>query len=141
MRSLLKVEGTTGLLLATIVLALLANSYELLCTSGLPMVYTRILTLELLPTAEYYGYLLLYNLVYVTPLAVIVLLFSLGVARGKLQALGGRLLKLLSGLMMLGLGLILLLVPEWLNSPWSTLLVISLALLVTLLFREYWRRD
>jgi thiol-disulfide isomerase/thioredoxin len=141
MRTLLKMEGTAGLLLATIVLALLANSYELLCTSGLPMVYTRILTLELLPTAEYYGYLLLYNLVYVTPLAVIVLLFSLGVARGKLQALGGRLLKLLSGLMMLGLGLLLLLVPEWLNSPWSTLLVISLALLVTLLFREYWRRD
>lgn len=139
MRGLLQQQGTAGLLLATVVLALLANSYELLCTSGLPMVYTRILTLELLPKADYYLYLLLYNLVYVTPLALLVLLFSLGVARGKLQALGGRLLKLLSGLMMLGLGLLLLLAPHWLNSPWSTVLVIALALLLTLLFRRHWR--
>ncbi len=140
MRELLKLESTVALLLGTVVLALLVNSYELLCTSGLPMVYTRILTLEALPTAQYYLYLLLYNLVYVTPLAVIVLLFSLGVAKGKLQALGGRLLKLLSGLMMLGLGLLLLLAPALLNSPWSSLLVIALALLVTLLFRLRWQQ-
>jgi thiol-disulfide isomerase/thioredoxin len=140
MRGLLQLESTAGLLLATIVLALMANSYELLCTSGLPMVYTRILTLEQLPTAGYYLYLLLYNLIYVVPLAVIVLLFSLGLARGRLQALGGRLLKLLSGLMMLGLGILLLLAPEWLSSPWSTLLVIVLALLITLMFRLRWRR-
>ncbi|MEN8169547.1 MAG: thioredoxin family protein [Pseudomonadota bacterium] len=141
MREMLKMKGTPGLLLATIVLALLANSYELLCTSGLPMVYTRILTLETLPTVQYYLYLLLYNLVYVVPLAVIVLLFTLGVARGKLQNLGGRLLKLLSGLMMLGLGLLLLLAPEWLSSPWSTVLIIALALLLTMLFRQRWKED
>lgn len=140
MRELLKLQSTAGLLLGTVVLALLVNSYELLCTSGLPMVYTRILTLETLAASEYYLYLLLYNLVYVTPLALIVLLFSLGVAKGKLQALGGRLLKLLSGLMMLGLGLLLLLAPGLLNSPWSSLLVITLALLVTLLFRLRWRQ-
>jgi hypothetical protein len=140
MRELLKLESTTGLLLATIVLALMANSYELLCTSGLPMVYTRILTLEALPTLQYYLYLLLYNLVYVIPLALIVLLFTLGVARGRLQALGGRLLKLLSGLMMGGLGLVLLLVPEWLSSPATTVLIISLALLVTMVFRLRWKK-
>ena len=139
MRELLKLQGTPGLLLATIVLALMANSYELLCTSGLPMVYTRILTLEALPTPSYYLYLLLYNLVYVIPLALIVLLFSAGVARGRLQALGGRLLKLLSGLMMGGLGLVLLFTPEWLASPATTLLIIVLALLLTLLFRLRWK--
>ncbi len=140
MRELLRLQGTTGLLLATIVLALMANSYELLCTSGLPMVYTRILTLEALPAGQYYLYLLLYNLVYVVPLALIVLLFSMGVARSRLQALGGRLLKLLSGLMMGGLGLVLLLVPEWLNSPATTLLIISLALLLTMVFRLRWKK-
>ncbi len=139
MRELLKLESTLGLLLATIVLALMANSYELLCTSGLPMVYTRILTLEALPMTQYYLYLLLYNLIYVIPLALIVMLFSLGVARGRLQALGGRLLKLLSGLMMGGLGLVLMLVPEWLNSPAVTMLIIILALLVTMIFRLRWK--
>jgi drug/metabolite transporter (DMT)-like permease len=103
------------------------------------MVYTRILTLEELPSFTYYLYLLLYNIVYVIPLALIVLLFSLGIARGKLQAMGGRLLKLLSGLMMLGLGLVLLFAPNWLSQPSVTLLIISLALLVTLLFRFLWR--
>ncbi len=141
MRELLKLESTLGLLLATTVLALMANSYELLCTSGLPMVYTRILTLEALPTTQYYLYLLLYNLIYVVPLALIVMLFSLGVAQGRLQALGGRLLKLLSGLMMGGLGLFLLLAPEWLNSPATSLLIISLALLMTMLMRRRWKQD
>ncbi len=138
-RELLKMQGLPGLLFGTVVLALLANSYELLCTSGLPMVYTRILTLEELPAVSYYLYLLLYNVVYVVPLALIVLLFSFGVARGKLQAMGGRLLKLLSGLMMLGLGLLLLLAPEWLSQPAVTVLIIALALLLTLLFRRYWQ--
>jgi hypothetical protein len=138
MRELLKMKGLTGLLLGTVVLALLANSYELLCTSGLPMIYTRILTLEALPPISYYLYLLLYNTVYVIPLALIVLLFSFGVAKGKLQQMGGRLLKLLSGLMMLGLGIVLLLVPEWLSMPSVTLMIISLALLLTMVFRLYW---
>lgn len=139
MRGLLSMESTPALLLATVVLALMANSYELLCTSGLPMVYTRILTLEALPGAKYYLYLLLYNLVYVMPLALIVLLFSFGLAQGKLQLLGGRLLKLLSGLMMGGLGIVLLLVPEWINSPITTVMIVAWALLITMLFRLRWK--
>jgi hypothetical protein len=34
------------MLIGTLVLALAANSYELLCTAGFPMVYTRALTLH-----------------------------------------------------------------------------------------------
>lgn len=140
MRQLLQINNLPKLLFATVVLALLANSYELLCTSGLPMVYTRILTLEELPNLSYYLYLLLYNIVYVIPLATIVLLFAFGIAKGKLQEMGGRVLKLLSGLMMLGLGLVLLLKPDLLNQPLISLLIISLALLATLLMRLYWQK-
>jgi hypothetical protein len=38
-------------------LAELVNMIELLCTAEFPAVYTQILTMQQLPTWEYYGYL------------------------------------------------------------------------------------
>ena len=49
MRGLLAADRLPTLVLGTLALAAAANSYELLCTMGLPMVFTRILTLEQLP--------------------------------------------------------------------------------------------
>jgi len=43
MRAVWQAEGMAGALGAVIVLALLVNTVELLCTSGLPAVYTQIL--------------------------------------------------------------------------------------------------
>ncbi|RLA23838.1 MAG: hypothetical protein DRQ62_05745 [Gammaproteobacteria bacterium] len=116
---------------ATIILAIAANSYELLCTAGLPMVYTRVLTLNELSTVQYYLYLALYNTVYIIPLLVIVVLFTLTMGSRKLSEQNGRLLKLLSGSMMLGLGMILLLKPEWLSNMLVSVGVISGAVLLT----------
>ncbi|WP_207162026.1 glutaredoxin family protein [Thiocapsa imhoffii] len=117
MRGLLSADRFGALLVGTMVLALAANSYELLCTAGFPMIYTRTLTLQELPSATYYGYLALYNLIYVTPLLVIVLLFSLVLGARKLSERQGRVLKLVSGLMMLGLGCLMLIAPELLINP------------------------
>jgi cytochrome c biogenesis protein CcdA len=82
------------LIAATIILAIAANSYELLCTAGLPMVYTRVLTLNELSSLQYYLYLGLYNLIYIIPLLVIVVLFTLTMGSRKLSKQSGRLLKL-----------------------------------------------
>ncbi|MDP3482853.1 MAG: hypothetical protein Q8S05_06035 [Sulfuricella sp.] len=101
---------------ATVFLAIAANFYELLCTAGFPMVYTRLLTLSELPPAGYYLYLALYNLIYVVPLGLIVLVFVRSMGARKLTEREGRLLKLLSGTMMLELGALLLVAPEWLNN-------------------------
>lgn len=114
-RGLLHADSLPTLLAGTVLLAVVANSYELLCTAGFPMLYTRLLTLEQLPLATYYLYLALYNLIYVLPLFTIVLIFTLTLGSRKLQAREGRLLKLLSGTMMLGLALVLLLAPERLS--------------------------
>ena len=69
MRGLLKAPTLPAMIAGTVVLALSANAYELLCTAGFPMVYTRVLTLHRLTTFQYYQYLVLYNIVYVVPLA------------------------------------------------------------------------
>lgn len=63
-RRVLRAENLLGALAAVVVLAILVNAVELLCTAGLPAVYMRVLTNYSLPTWAYYGYLILYNLVW-----------------------------------------------------------------------------
>ena len=127
MRRLMQAERLPAMLSATVLLALAANSYELLCTAGFPMAFTRLLTLRAQSTTAHYLYLLLYNLIYVLPLIAIVLAFVRTLGARKLEAHEGRLLKLLSGLMMLGLGLLLLIAPQRLDHPATALGLLLLA--------------
>ncbi|MFO0881031.1 MAG: hypothetical protein U0840_27220 [Gemmataceae bacterium] len=115
-RALVHQTSWWSMVAGTMVLATLVNLYELLCTSGFPMVFTRVLTLRELPTSTYYLYLLLYNLIYILPLACIVAGFSLTLGGHKLTEYEGRVLKLLSGMMMLLLGVVLLVRPEVMNT-------------------------
>lgn len=128
MRGLVAADNLGAMLVGTVALALAANSYELLCTAGFPMVYTRVLTLNDLSPGAYYGYLTLYNLIYVLPLSAIVGVFTLTLGSRKLSEEQGRVLKLLSGLMMLGLGVLMLAAPEWLSDPWAGTLLLGTAL-------------
>jgi hypothetical protein len=135
MRNLIGVEHLPTLLLGTVILAIAANSYELLCTAGFPMVYTRILTLNQLSEIDYYLYLLIYNLVYIIPLLLIVLLFVYTMGRYKLSEHQGSVLKLLSGLMMLGLGVVLLTTPDQLSNPLSGVMILLGAVTMTTVLR------
>jgi len=127
-------SGSIGTMLgATVLLAVAANFYELLCTAGFPMVYTRLLTLAEPSTTARYAWLALYNLVYVLPLLMIVLAFVGTLSAPKLSEREGRLLKLLSGTMMLELGILLVLAPAALNSLAVTALLLGVALAVTAL--------
>ncbi len=142
MRNLIKGERLLPTLVGTTVLALVANSYELLCTAGFPMVYTRVLTLRELPAWLYYLYLGLYNLAYIVPLLIIVILFSVTLGSHKLSEFEGRALKLTSGMMMLALGLVLLLRPILLQNLLVVVGLLVAALLGTgliLLLEKCWR--
>lgn len=112
MRDLVHADRPAVLFFGAITLAAVANTYELLCTAGFPMVFTRALTMADLSPAAYYGYLALYNLIYIVPLAVIVAAFTWTMGARKLGEREGRTLKLLSGLLMLGLGSTLIVAPD-----------------------------
>ncbi len=131
MRGLLRTTSLPALLAAAAVLALSANAYELLCTAGFPMVYTRVLTLHGLTAGQYYRYLALYNAVYVLPLAVIVLLITATLGARKLTEWQGRKLKLLSGLMMMSLGMILIAKPELLNNAAASAGLLAAVIIVS----------
>ena len=130
-RELIRHSRWPALLGATVLLAVAANSYELLCTAGFPMAYTRILTLRGLEPFAYYVYLALYNLIYVVPLALITALFTWKLGSRKLGEREGRLLKLASGTMMGALGAALLAAPALLTQPWGAIALVIAALAIT----------
>jgi hypothetical protein len=140
MRRLLHSTSLLSILIGTTVLAVVANSYELLCTAGFPMVFTRILTLNNLSTATYYLYLALYNIIYVVPLFIIVLVFTLTLGKRQLSEWQGRVLKLVSGAMMLGLGAVLLVNPALLNSMTVSFIILVSALGISLLVATVTRK-
>lgn len=127
MRKLTMGDAMPTVLLGTIALAAVANSYELLCTAGFPLVFTRVLTLNDLSTSSYYGYLVLYNIVYVIPLLVIVGVFVWTLGSRKLSESEGQFLKLMSGMMMLGLGLLLVFKPELLENMFAAVGILGIA--------------
>ncbi len=140
MRQLVRSASLLSVLAGTTVLAILANFYELLCTAGFPMVYTRVLTLNRVPVLSSYLYLVLYSVIRVLPLFAIVLVFTVTLGRKKLTEEQGRALKLVSGLMMLGVSAMLLLNPALLNSLaislWLMAGSVGAALLLTIVTRR-----
>ncbi|MEZ9821260.1 cytochrome C biosynthesis protein [Shewanella sp. 10N.286.45.A1] len=116
MGKLTSASSMTAMIAGTVVLSILANAYELLCTAGFPMIYTSVLSMHDLEAAERYMYLVFYNIVYVIPLAIIVIAFSVSLGKRKLTEKEGQTLKLMSGIMMVGLGGMLAMDPTALQN-------------------------
>jgi glutaredoxin len=101
-------------LAGAIVLAVLVNVIELLCTAGLPALYTQILIYRQYPPWKNYAYLGLYNLAYMADDSLMVAIAVSTLSRKRLQEKEGRWLKLISGVVIALLGCLLLFKPEWL---------------------------
>jgi glutaredoxin len=112
MRRILQAQNLTGALIGAVVLAILVQIVEFMCTSGFPALYTRILTLKQLDTMSYYGYLLLYNVAYMFDDVIILAIGIITLSQRRLQEKEGRWLKLISGLVMVGLGIYLIVAPK-----------------------------
>jgi hypothetical protein len=113
-RSILRAENMLGALVGVAALAVMVNLVELLCTAGLPAVYTQVLASRHLPLWQYYAYLVGYIVFYMLDDSIMVIIAVVTLSQSKLQEKGGRALKLVSGAVMLLLALMLLFKPEWL---------------------------
>ena len=114
-RQVLRAQSMSAALGAVVVLAVMVNMVEFLCTSGLPAVYTQVLASRNLPAWQYYAYLALYNVFYMLDDALLLAAAVATLRITKLQERGGRVLKLISGAVMLLLGFALAMKPEWLE--------------------------
>jgi hypothetical protein len=111
MRRILQAKNLAGALISAVVLAILVQIVEFMCTSGFPALYTRILTLKQLDSISYYSYLLLYNVAYMFDDVIILAIGIITLSQRRLQEKEGRWLKLISGLVMVGLGIYLIVAP------------------------------
>jgi len=98
-----------------LLLAIAVNMIELICSAGIPAIYTHLLTLTPMPRWQYYGYLLLYNLVFMLD---DIAMFAVAMATLKMTGLGARYARasrLIGGVVLAVIGLMLLFRPQWLS--------------------------
>jgi len=113
-RAVVHADSLMPSLAAVAALAVVVNFIELLCTAGLPAMYTAILTQHDLAPSAHYAYLGLYILAYMTDDALMVATAVVALSSRKLTEHAGRGLKLVSGAVMMALGATMILRPEWL---------------------------
>ena len=102
-------------LVGMVVLAASVNLIELLCSAGLPAVYTKVLSMNNLPEWQYYLYLMFYILIFMLDDIIV----FVG-AMITLQAFGiknkyAKYSHLLGGIVVLLIGLALIFKPELLS--------------------------
>lgn len=133
MRKIVKITSIPSLIVATIILAVSANTIELLCSLNLPVIYTAVLTFSNVGISEAYLFLILYNLIYVLPLIIIAAIVVITLGRKKLSEFQGRMLKLFSGILIFSLGETLLINPGMLADLSIVILIPIFTLIVTLI--------
>lgn len=97
-----------------ILLAVAVNMVELICSAGLPAIYTQVLSMAHLQPWQYYLYLIFYILIFMLDD-----LFVFFTAMITMQAVGvqskyARYSHLIGGFLMFIIGILLLFKPEWL---------------------------
>jgi hypothetical protein len=140
MRSLVKHPQITAVLIGTIVLAGTVNFYELLCTLGLPLVFTKQLASYNLTNIQYYSYIVLYNIIYVIPLIIIVLIFVITLGKRKLTEWHGQIMKLETGIMLFFFGLLFIIDYRLLENIIAPIVLLLSSLGATGIISYLWKR-
>ena len=101
-------------LIGIVLLAFAVNLVELICSAGLPAVYTQVLALSDLSPFQHYSYLILYIIIFMLDDMII---FGIAMVTLKSVTFTGKysaLSKIVGGIIILLLGILLIFRPEWL---------------------------
>lgn len=110
--------GERSFLLAALGIAGIAvgvNLVELLCSAGIPAIYTQVLSLSDLPSWQYYLYLALYIAVFLLDDAIVFATAMVTLQQTGATAGYTRYAHLIGGLVLIVIGALLLLRPDWLS--------------------------
>jgi len=140
MRNLVRNPRVSAAIIGTIVLAGTVNFYELLCTLGLPLVFTQKLALYDMSAIEYYTYIFFYNVVYVIPLIIIVLIFVFTLGKRKLTEWHGQVMKLVTGIMLSSFGILFLTNYKLLENIVTPILLLVFSLVTTAVISTIWKK-
>jgi glutaredoxin len=101
-------------MIGVLLLAIAVNLIELVCSAGIPAVYTQVLALTPMPAWQYYGYLLLYNVIYMLDDVAVFAVAALTLQISGIGARYARASRLVGGVVLAAVGLMLLFRPQWL---------------------------
>ncbi len=112
LRQIISRDSLIWSIVGIVLLAGAVNLVELVCSAGLPAIFTQLLTINQLSTFQYYSYILVY--IFFFMLDDLVIFF---IAMTTLHAVGiegkySRYAKIIGGVLMLIIGLLLLFKPE-----------------------------
>lgn len=99
-------------LLGIILLAIAVNLVELVCSAGLPAIYTQILSLADLPPIQYYIYLLFYILIFMLDDLVVFFIAMTSLKAVGLDSKYARYSHLIGGILMLIIGILVIFRPQ-----------------------------
>lgn len=129
-----------GLIGSSAALAVGVSFVEFSCTAGFPVIWSNLVAANKVTLAPYLLLLGLYMLIYLLDELAVFGTIAVTMRASKVEEKHGRLLKLVSGVIMLTLGVVMAVNPELMNGVGSSLLVFLLALALTLLVLVVHRR-
>lgn len=118
---------------STAVLAAGVSLEEFSCTAGFPVIWTNLISSQNISGATFLLLLTLYMVIYQLDEMVVFGVSVVTLKASRLEEKHGRVLKLVSGVLLLTLSLVMLINPAWMNELNSSLLVFGFAFLVTVL--------
>jgi len=115
LRKIVKKQELLWAMLGIVVLAIVVNMVEFICSAGLPAIYTQVLAMNNLPAVKYYLYLAFYILIFMLDDMVV-----FGIAMVTLKAVGieskyASWSRLIGGIVMFLIGLAMLFNPGLLS--------------------------
>ncbi|MFC1711939.1 hypothetical protein ACFLZ1_05180 [Patescibacteria group bacterium] len=99
-------------LIGIILLAFAVNLVELVCSAGLPAIFTQILALNNLSPLKYYSYLVFYILIFMLDDLVVFMIAMLTLKAIGIEGKYSRLSRLIGGIVIFIIGILLLFKPE-----------------------------
>lgn len=96
------------------VLAFVVNLVEFLCSAGIPAVFTQVLALSDLRSVQYFGFLVLYVLVFMLDDLALLVIGLKTLEWSGLTTRFARWSNAVGGVVLIGLGMLLIFRPEWL---------------------------
>ena len=101
-------------LIGVIALAISVNLIELACSAGLPVMFTQILAINSLSKVQYISYILLYILFFLIDDLIIFIIAITSMKVSGMSVKYGKISKLIGAMLLIIIGLLLILKPEWL---------------------------
>ena len=118
-----------GLIASSAALAVGVSFIEFSCTAGFPVIWSNLMVANNVSKTNFILLLALYMAIYLIDELVIFAFAAITMRASKMEEKHGRLLKLISGVIMFILGLVMAVNPAVMNNLNSSLLVFLLALL------------